>query len=218
MRFLPLPLLLLAVVPVSLSLLPKVDTISAPGMRVNRVMLFRATPFEVRPGDSIMLDGSGFSKTLNKVYFNGDYFLTATSTNGSVIKVPVPTGLTEGEYRLSVSNVLGSSENPDITVAVKITSNPQPGPRIENASIVDDTVTVVGSGFTSSNYLLTTLGNSSSPVSSNGTTITFRISDLSLYDQIKKSTLGRKYKAALWIFVQNEHGINKEPYKLEVMI
>ena len=201
----------------NLSLGVETDTPFAPGMRINQVMLFRATPFEARPGDFVTLDGSGFSKTLNKVYFNGGNLTTATSTDGVTFKISVPTNLAEGEYKLSVSNALGSSENPDVIVAIKVTNNPQPGPTIESASITGDMITLIGSGFTSANNLFTTLGDSSSPISSNGTTLTFRVADLSRYDQVKQFTLG-KYQVALWIYVQNEHGINKEPYKLEMTI
>lgn len=195
----------------------EIDTPSAPGMRVNRVMLFRAFPLEVRPGDNILLDGSGFSRTLNNIYFNGGSLITATSTNGTILEVPVPTGLAEGEYRLTVSNSLGSSDNPNIKIAIKVTNSPQPGPIIESASIAGETVTLIGSGFTSANYLITTLGDSSGSISSNGTTLTFRISDLSRYNQIRRFTLGN-YQVALWIYVQNEYGANKEPYKLDTII
>ena len=195
----------------------EIETPSALGMRVNRIMLFRAYPFEARPGGFITLDGSGFSKTLNKVYFNGGTPVTATSTDGVTLKALVPAGLSEGQYELSVSNALGSSDNTNTNIVIKITSNPQPAPTIESASIVSGTVTLIGSGFTSLNNLFTTLGGSSSPVSSNGTTLNFRVADLSRYEQIKQFTLG-KYQAALWIYVQNEHGINKEPYKLEIII
>ncbi|GEM_PF-2562169 len=193
------------------------DTPSAPGMKANQLMLFRATPFEIRPGDLVTLDGSGFSKTLNKVYFSGSSPVTAISTDGAILKALVPAGLVEGEYKLSVSNVLGSSENPGVDVVVKVTNNPEPPPVIESASITGDTVTLIGKGFTSSNKLFTTLGDSSGPVSSNGTTLTFRVVDLSRYSQVRQFTLG-KYQAALWIYVQNEHGINKDPYKLEIII
>ena len=195
----------------------EIDTPSVLGMRINRVMLFRAFPFEARPGDLVTLDGSGFSKTLNKVYFNGGTPVTATSTNGITLDISVPTNLAEGEYSLSVSNVLGSSDNPDIRILVKVTNNPQPAPTIESASITGDMVTLIGKGFTSTNNLFTTLGDSSGPVPSNGTALTFRVADLSRYEQIKQFTMG-KYQAALWIYVQNEHGINKEPYKLEIII
>ena len=205
--------------PVVPSVLPSAqpDTSAAPGMRVNRVMLFRAFPYEVRPGDSLVLDGSGFSRTLNKVYFNGDNALDATSTDGTTMKISVPANLTEGEYKLSISNVLGSSD-PDIKVLLKVTNSPQPAPTIESASIVGDTVMLIGNGFTATNNLFTTFGNSSNSVSSNGTTLSFRLPDLSWYDKIKKSLLGRLYQATLWIYVQNEHGINENPYKLETII
>ena len=206
-----------SIAPAPPDILPSVDTPYAFGMRANRIMLFRASPFEVRPGDFITLDGSSFSKTSNKVYFNGSSALAATSTNGSVIETFVPASLAEGEYKLSVSNVLGSSDNPDIRVTIKVTNNPQPAPSIESASITGDTVTLIGKGFTSSNNLFTTLGDSSSPLSSDGTTLTFRVTDLSRYNQVKQFTVG-KYQAALWIFVQNEHGISREPHKLEIII
>jgi len=131
--------------------------------------------------------------------------------------VRVPLILSEGEYSLSVSNTLGSSNNPDIAIAIKVMNNPRSGPIIENASIVGDTVTLTGSGFTSANNIITTLGNSSGPISSDGVTLTFRITELSMYNEIRRFTLGN-YKVAFWIYVENEHGANKEPYKLEIMI
>ena len=203
--------------PSNLSPSTEIDTPAALGMRANQVMLFRASPFEVRPGDMVTLDGSGFSKTINKIYFNDSNPVDATSTDGITLDVRVPFILSEGEYSLSVSNTLGSSNNPDIAIAIKITNNPRSGPIIENASIVGDTVTLTGSGFTSANNIITTLGDSARPISSNSDILTFRITELSMYNEIRKFTLG-KYQAALWIYVQNEHGANKEPYKLEIMI
>lgn len=198
---------------------PKVenDTPSAPGMRVNRVMLFRTTPFEARPGDSITLDGSGFSKTHNEIYFNSGNMLIATSTNGTILKISVPINLSEGEYNLSIKNSLGTSD-PQIKISIKITNNPQPAPTITNASIAGDIVTLTGSGFTSSSIIISTFGNFSSPVSSSGTTISFSITNLSQYNQIKQFTGDKTYPTELWIYVQNEHGINKDPYKLEITI
>lgn len=193
------------------------DAPAALGMRVDQVMLFRASPFEVRPGDALMLDGSGFSKTHNEVYFNGGFLVTATSADGILIKITVPTGLSDGDYRLSVSNVLGSSDNPDIKIAIRVTNNPQPAPTIEGASITGGTVTLVGSGFTTANNIITTLGSSPGPISANGSTLTFRLSDLPLYNKLKLFS-SKSYPGVLWIYVKNEHGINKEPYRFETVI
>ena len=149
------------------------------GIRANQVMLFRAVPFEVRSGDAITLDGSGFSKTLNKVYFDNSHSVVATSSDGVTLEISVPTALAEGEYKLSVSNAWGSSENLNITILIKVTNNPQPAPTIKSASIVGDTVTLIGNGFTSANNIITTLGDSARPISSNGDILTFRITELS---------------------------------------
>src|SRR3989344_228391 len=203
--------------PLNLSPSTEIDTPAALGMRANQVMLFRAFPFEVRPGGVITLDGSGFSKTLNKVYFDNSHSVVATSSDGVTLEISVPTALAEGEYKLSVSNAWGSSENLNITILIKVTNNPQPAPTIRAASIVGDTVTLIGNGFTCANNIITTLGDSARPISSNGDILTFRITELSMYNEIRKFTLG-KYQAALWIYVQNEHGINKEPYELDITI
>ena len=202
--------------PVSNTVQPDYDSPHALGHMPSRISLFRASPFEVKAGDIVSLDGSGFSKTLNKVYFNGSNSIIATSTNGSVMDVVIPS-LSNGEFELSVENVFGSSANPDIKIKIKVTDNPQSPPNIESGSISGDTVTLLGSGFTSSNIIYTTFGDSPSPVSSNGTMLTFGLSSLSRFNQIKQFTLG-KYQASLFIFIQNEHGMNKEPFKLDINI
>ena len=113
-----LTLLLMATVPISLSFLPNTSTRASLGMRVNRVFLFRALPYEVRPGENLVLEGSGFSKGSNKIYFNGTESATATSTNGTSMNLTVPGSLVAGEYKISISNILGSSENASIPIYV----------------------------------------------------------------------------------------------------
>ena len=204
--------------PVSPPSLFSSDTPYAIGIRADKVIIFRAFPFEVQSGDVITLEGSGFSRTANKVYFNGNSSVTAVSENGATMRVAVPTGLDNGEYKVTVSNSLGSSEMPNVDIRIKVTSNPQSAPIIESASLIGDTLTVIGKGFTDSNNLFTTLGNSSGPLPSpNGTTIISSLTDLSFYDKIREQTQG-KYQVSLWIYVQNEHGINKDPYELKIMI
>src|SRR3989344_3935208 len=73
--------------PISFDVLSSTDTPHALGMRANRIMLFRAFPFEVRSGDIITLDGSGFSKTLNKVYFDGGNPVKPTSSSSVFLEI-----------------------------------------------------------------------------------------------------------------------------------
>jgi len=208
----------MATVPISLSFLPNTSTRASLGMRVNRVFLFRALPYEVRPGENLVLEGSGFSKGSNKIYFNGTESATATSTNGTSMNLTVPGSLVAGEYKISISNILGSSENASIPIYVKVTNNPQPAPLIERVAISGDVVTVMGKNFSPVNTVITTLGNSTVSITSDGTALSFRLNELSQYVQVKKSLKTNKYKFSLWIFVQNEHGISKDPYKLDMVI
>ncbi len=222
MKFRVLPiLLLLSAAPISVGVLKSVgvDTPEAHGIRANKLFLFRASPFEVRPGDILTLDGSGFSKTSNKIYFNSGNEVVATSSNGISMKVVVPS-LSMGDYRLSVSNSLGEAngDKKEISVMVRVTNSPISPPTIEKASISGESITLTGSGFTGSNYIYSTFGNSSQTYSSNGSTLTFSLSDLALYSKIKASTKGKKYPTVLWITVSNEHGSNREPYQMQFSI
>ena len=216
----PLSILLIAAVPISFSFLPTrpSSTAALQGLQVNRIILFRAIPYEVRPGGVLTLEGSGFSKTLNKVYFNGAEAINASSTNGLALKVAIPTTLYSGEYELSVSNVFGSSENRDRPIKIKVTETPEDPPVIASASLSNGLVTLVGTGFSSSNSVLTTMGNSPSPIAASGNTLTFRLSELSMYSQIISKAPSGKYQITLWIHVQNEHGMTISPYRLALRL
>jgi hypothetical protein len=218
MKFFSIPTILLAAIPISFGFLPTLDTKPAPGQQFNRIAVFRASPFEIRPGDSITINGSGFSRTLNKVYFSGSFAVNATSSDGTTLSLQVPTQISSGQYEISVANVLGSSANQQIPISIKVTNSPQPSPVITTASFNGERITLTGEGFTSANNLVTSLGNSSKPISASGKTLTFAITDLSLYAKIKQSFAGRRYPVILWIYVQNEHGTSKNPYRLDLVI
>ncbi len=218
-RFIP-QLILFAVVPISFSFLPgiKSDTSAIQGVQVNKIYLFRAFPFEVKPKSVVSLEGSGFSRTLNKIYFNGKDATTAVSTTGTSLKVTLPSKLTPGEYRVSVVNSFGSSENPEIPVIVRVTDTPIAPPVIQGASISGDIVTVTGQGFGSSSTVFTSFGNTPGPVPAQDSTLSFRLSELSQFERVKNTLPEGSFQAILWIYVESEHGANKTPYRLDIRL
>ncbi len=221
MRLRILPFLIFAFVPLSIpsfALPSSKNTISIPGMLSNKVVLFQAFPYEVKPGGSLNLSGSGFSTKSNTVSFGGGIKVEATSTNGFNLKVMVPNTLSEGTYKLSVSNILGSSENPNIPVSVKITSNPISEPIITSAIFNIDTITLKGKGFTSTNGLITTMGNLNGAISTTGTELSFKVSDLSDYLKVKNTKKTASLSLPIWIFIQNEHGVSKTAYSVNIKI
>jgi hypothetical protein len=213
------PLLLLAALPLSTSLFKPINSLSTPlvgpGLRVNQVALFQALPYEVKPGGAVTLKGSGFSKQSNAVFI-GETSLNATSTTGTTMNVILSKTIPEGVHEVRVVNSLGSSGNTQAKIYLKVTNSPAEAPVILRASVNKGVVTVVGSGFASTNTLVTTLGNVNVS-SSDGKTLHFKISDLSLYQKVR-STTKASITFGLAIFVQNEHGLSALPSNLIVTI
>ena len=219
MKRLPQNLLLIAAVSFSSSFLSglQIDTKAAPGLRINKVALFRTIPYELRPGDRLLLQGSGFSKTSNKIYFNGGNPVTGISTDGVAMSITVPKDLAYGQYKVGVFNKLGTSNNPMLPIYIQVAASPVGAPIITSASLNKDQVVVTGENFTSANKILTNFGEHKVPVSSSdGKSLSFSLSNLSMYENIKKYYTGQKM--ALWIYVQNEHGVAKNAFKLDLTI
>lgn len=221
MRLFVFPLFLLAAIPFSFAVMNGgvTNTFSAPGMRVNRVFLYQVSPYEAAPGDLVTLTGSGFSTASNTILFGSKVSTSATSTNGTTMVVRVPNNLKEGDYTVSVANTLGVSTAAGLEIPVKITNNPRQGPIITSASNVNGVVTVTGSGFADANNLYTTFGTLTGVLSSDGKSLTFRISSLSEYVNVKNILYGRSsVLAPLWISIQNEYGVTASPYKIDIIL
>jgi hypothetical protein len=220
MRLFSIPLFLLLVAPLSLGLLSdnsQPELVSNNGLKTNQVSVFRTLPFEVKPGGVLKVEGSGFSKTFNKVNFTKGVSVNTVSQDGASLLIIVPKNLSEGEYKLSVSNSFGVSDADKLPVTVKITSNPTPAPVIDNASFSNGVVVLTGKGFTSKNYISTTLGELNAPIApSTSGGLSFDVTNLSLYSKTKESFLGRSYPMTLWIFVRNEHGVSEKAYPLDI--
>ncbi|MDQ3089736.1 MAG: IPT/TIG domain-containing protein [bacterium] len=194
------------------------DTLSGPGIRSNRVLLFQATPYEVRPGGEVTLVGSGFSKTENRVLIGDKVGIFATSTNGTEIRFKIPSNFKENTYKITVFNQLGSSTNPVAPVLVKVTKKPQSPPSVSSATIEGGVITISGSGFSESNNIYTNMGSVEKIKLSKRKTLSFSIASLTSYSQAKNSLKGAVAVFPLSIFIQNEHGISQVPYNIDITI
>lgn len=212
--------LLVAALPLSVAFLAPGQNATAPGSQANKIMLFQVSPYEVRPGDTVVLQGSGFSTSQNSVYFGSYVNVSATSTNGAVMSVAVPSSLPFGEYNVVVSNTLGSSADVanSVRVSIKVTGSPRTPPVITNASVSAGVVTLVGDGFSSTNSLVTNLGNLEGVPSFDGRSITFQINNLSEYARIKRQLGNKSIQTTLVVHISNDRGSSKNPYSVNITI
>lgn len=221
MKFTHLPFVLLAAIPLSATFyMPLVRTpqnISALGQRINGVFLYQVSPYEVKPGDKIVLSGSGFSTTYNNISIGDLKGLSATSTNGTEMELVIPKDTTYGIHEVSVSNNLGSSLNPNIKILIKVSDSPSAPPLISGVNYNNGIFVVTGEGLADKNNIITTLGQLQGVSSLDGKTLTFRISDLSDYGKIKTLS-SSSFPVSFAIFIQNEHGFTKNPYQLKIVI
>lgn len=177
--------------------------------------LFGISAYQVRPGERITLSGTGFLNN-NEVYFDG-LVVPAASTNGFSLEVSVPG--TVGTYEVWVTNSKGSSRASDRPMRITVTDTPAPLPVVTSISPIlpsfSDTVTVSGSGFSVSNTVSTSLGPLLG-VSSNGSSMQFRIADLPIAPLIKDVPQVKGTKIPVQMYVQSDGGITKDVFRFEV--
>jgi len=177
--------------------------------------LFNVSPYQVRPGDTVTLQGTGFGD-VNDVHANG-YLVSRPSTDGFTLSFPAPPS--PGDYDVWVTNAKGSSQVVGRTMRLTVTTNPAPLPVVTvvspNPANYSDTITITGTGFSNTNTVSTSLGIIEN-VASSGGAISLRLSDFSLASKIKEIPYMRGRKAAILLYVQSEGGLSKEPYSFDV--
>lgn len=212
-------LLVAAALPLSSSLFKPINapltTITLPGMRVNQVVLFQTLPYEAKPGAAVTLKGSGFSKTENKVHI-GDLSVSATSTTGTTMNFIVPQDAPLGVHEVYVTNSFGTSKNPQAPVLLKVTHSPVPPPVITKIEEKKGVITLTGTGFASTNSIVTSLG-AIEVFSSDQKTLSFALSSLPYYSKVK-SLSKTTTTLNLAVFIKNEHGISLTPSMIQLSL
>ena len=173
-------------------------------------------------GTVVTVYGSGFTFS-NTLLFNGSV-LPVNSINGTTLSFTVP-NLSAGTYSLYVQNSNGTSNQLSFSITSSYTYqtpvlqslSPTSGP-------AGTTVTIQGSGFTASNTLVFN-GTSMTVNSTNGSTITFTVPNLSagtysLYVQnsngISNTGLFTITQTLTPIIIQNSGSTNTLPFNITI--
>lgn len=221
------------------SLTPAAQTAFMQSLFPQKISMLNVSKYQVSPGSSILISGSGFSNSPNTgadgIFLHiGDgrsVPLTLSSTppaaqGMSLMTATIPSDLATGKYEVWVTkgeNGTGaaSSKNSSIPFFILVTNNPHEAPAVSSITppLADSSgqITITGTGFTSTgNNIYSTLGNILNVSASGGGTIVIRISDFPATANVKKAPGAQSLEVDGWLYIQNENGVNASPAPFKV--
>ncbi len=173
--------------------------------------VYAPSKYEVLPGEHIQIYGAGFTSTGNILSFSG-VEQTVSSADGATLDAVAPGSV--GNYEIWVTNVKGSSRVASRPIKITVTSSPAPLPVISSASpnpvALDGTVELVGTGFSSSNIVLTSLGYIENVSSSIGSTLRFSLSALPYLSFVKDTQAIKGKVMTVMVMVKSAGGVSAQ--------
>ncbi len=173
-------------------------------------------PYQSRPGDTVKVQGSGFAlDATNVVHIGGIEVSGLASPDGISLSVVIPSSASFGSNEVWVTNKRGSSRSAERPVYAIISLNPAPAPVItgvlpENPTS-SDIITLVGSHLEGLAGVYTTFGQSKA-----GTSLSFKIEDLERSWLVLNDESVKGKKVPLYVYVQTEGGLSKDPFIFDV--
>ena len=148
------------------------------------VFVFSVNPFQVKPGGTVVISGSGFSTSSNSVYLGDTLIGNSISTSTTELSFQVPQTISLNTYKVRVTNNSGDSTNDFQAVNLVITNSPLPTPVISSISpgTIDasSTVSISGTGFTQSgNSVYSPFGIINNIGATSSTMLQFSVTDFS---------------------------------------
>jgi len=187
------------------------------------VFVFRVVPAQVTPRGTITLTGEGFDEKNNTVFIGERVITNIPSADGNTLTLALPEALPLQTHNIWVENTDGTSKKAPAVVSLLVTNTPSDPPKITGTnpftvSINDDVVVLVGSGFApTGNNIYSSIGPIMNLPSVDGKSISLKLSSLSNLEQLKNPNM-RGITISLWISIQNEYGIQIEPFPLVVTL
>ncbi len=179
--------------------------------------LYSFSELKTAPGRTITLIGTGFDALSNTVHIGNSIIkdLPSDSTK-SHITLTIPSSIPYGTHHIWVVTPTGSTENSKLQTQIIIGAVAIAKAKVMTISPLvvgsNDTITITGSGFTSNNSVITSLGKIDGIASSDGKTLTFITSKLSNFSKIPASV--KKTLVRGTIANENGSAINGFQYTL----
>jgi peptidoglycan hydrolase-like protein with peptidoglycan-binding domain len=193
---------------------------------VKSVKIYNVEPYQVKAGQKIVVNGTGFSEKNNVFSFGGVRTEGITCGYSTYCEVVVPNGASLGTQDISLENSNGNSRNQGFSAKVFVTNNPIMPSIITSAvpnqikeSELGANIIVKGERFAvDENYIYTPLGSVGPFSSSDGKTILFSLKEMK--DISKLIERGRLLKTEIIPMpfrVNNEYG-SSEAFFINLLI
>jgi len=182
----------------------------------SQLAVYNSSQFQVAPGATTTINGSGFLKTGNDFYVGGTKIANVSCQSSISCDIKIPTSLDEGQKNIILENEKGSTKDQKFTPHIKISKNPKPASvlnEISPSSIsnqeIDKEITIKGSGLASKeNYVHILMGHVG-PVSSSNGEIKFKLSDIeNMTEFVKGLNAAKARDVQLPIMIENEFGVS----------
>ena len=185
---------------------------------ITDVRVYGVDPYQVKPGQKVVINGVGFKEKQNIFSFGGVDTEAIDCAYSTYCEAVVPASVPFGEQVVSLRNSQGSSVGSQYPAKVYVTQNPIPAPVLSSitpdavdvsSSYYSTSLVIKGEGFSNSgNYIYTPLGKSG-PYNSDGKTLTFIFGDLKNTDDIIKNGFSvNAISLGLPMRVQNSQGFS----------
>lgn len=194
----------------------KIKTVSTQNSPSPFVRVYATSKYQAFPGDKLVLEGEGFTGTLNTLHFgNSTSTPNLISSDGVNLPFIVPKNLPLGKYDLFVINANGTSKNEAIKIYIIVTNNPKDGPiveKVEPAEVnYDGEITVSGKGFTASgNNIYSMFGNVMNIASPDGKTLKFKPSSMTQLARLQNDKNAKNIPMEVSFYISNDNGYNEE--------
>jgi len=193
---------------------------------VKAVKIYNVEPYQVKPGQKIIVNGTGFSEKNNIFSFGGVRTEGITCGYSTYCEVVVPNGASLGTQDISLENSNGNSRNQGFSAKAFVTNNPIMPSIITSAvpnqikeSELGANIIVKGERFAvGENYIYTPLGSVGPFSSSDGKTIVFSLKEMKDINKlIERGRLLKTEVIPLPFRVNNEYG-SSEAFFINLLI
>ncbi|MEI7513066.1 MAG: hypothetical protein WCJ74_00395 [bacterium] len=203
-----------------------IDTLSLFPSLSKEVKVYNIEPYQAKPGQKVVINGTGFSQNGNIFSFGSTKTDSLSCEYATYCEITLPDNVVAGEQNVSLENLTGNSSKQGFSAKVFVTNNPVMPSKIISSSPdslkendINTDIMLKGERFDlQNNYISTPLGEIGPYSSSDRKTIVFSLGGLKNLDKlIARGKSLKVQNIPLPFRVTNQYGVG-EVFNINLII